>query len=158
MQYRVNELKAVAVTADMLESGQNIMRSQCMTVEHFDYSGSRKRDRNGRTYEASEPAMLHFSVRVNAADQPQAFYQQLATSAHGAISFLFNATYSETGRLTGYDDAMVVEGFIVELHEDFHSAGNADAIEEQMILRACVQVRAITYIRSNENKTLYFVK
>lgn len=157
MQLRVNELKAVAAVADMTESEKNITRNQCMTLEHFDYRGERKRDSRGRTYQASEPAMLHFSVRINAAEQTQPFYRQLANMQHGVLSFLFNATFTGTGHLMQYDDAMAVEGFIVEIQEEFHSAGSSEATEEQIVLHACMQVRAINYIRSNDNKTLCFV-
>ena len=157
MQLLSNELKAVAVMTDISESDSNITRDYCMSVEHFDYHCERKRDRDGRTYGASDPVMLCFDLRLNAADQAQPFYRQMKDDDSGIISFLFNATFSDTKRLSGYDEAMAVEGFIVDIREDFRSAA-LEQTEEQIILRARMQVRSIVYIGQNENKQLCFIQ
>ena len=151
-----NELKAVAVIADMSEPGITITRDQCMSVEHFDYHCERKRDTVGRTYNASEPVMLRFSVRINAAGSAHPLYQQLTGTEPCMLSFIFNATFSDTKRLTEYFEAMVAEGFVVEVKEDLCRAASSEPCEQQMILSACMLVRAINYIGQNDTKTLCF--
>ena len=101
MQLLSNELKAVAVMADIAEDGNSITRDQCMTVEQFQYRCERKRDSYGHTYGANEPVELTFCVRINAADQAQPFYRQLTEEDFDTLSFLFNATFSDTKRLSG---------------------------------------------------------
>lgn len=152
-----NELKAVAVMADMSESGVTITRDQCMSVEHFDYHCERKRDKTGRTYNASEPVLLCFSVRVNAVGSAHPLYEQLTRTEAGTMSFIFNATFSGTKRLTGYFEAMVVEGYVVDVKESLSSATLSGQSEQQIILSACMLVRSINYIGQNDTKTLCFI-
>ena len=156
MQLLSNELKAVAVMANMTEAADGITSDQCMSVQHFDYHCAHKRDAKGRTYQANEPAILRFRVRLNSAEQAQLFYQKLTDSEFGFLSFVFNVTFSETGRLQDYDDAMVIEGYIVDLQEDFHSAALAER-EELITLSVRMLVRAITYLGQYDNKTLCFI-
>lgn len=156
MQLLSKELKAVAVMADVSEQWATVIRDQCMSVDDFRYRLARKRDRKGRTYGASEPVMLSFSVRLNSADQAEPFYQHLTDDEYGTLSFIFNATFSDTKRLEGFDEAMAVEGYIVDVQEHFHSAALSGG-EEQIILRARMLVRSIIYLAENDNKTLCFI-
>ncbi|MBO4249759.1 MAG: hypothetical protein J5884_00730 [Paludibacteraceae bacterium] len=157
MQLLSNELKAVAVMADISENGATVTRDQCMTVEHFDYRCARKRDRDGRTYASSEPVELAFSVRINGEDQAKPFYRQLCSGdEYGVLSFLFNTTFQATGRLDSYEQALAVEGFVVDVQEDFHSA-QTETNEGQIILRARMLVRSIIYVGQNNNKILCFI-
>ena len=157
MQSLSNELKAIAVMADISESGTTVTRDQCMTVEKFQYHCERKRDSYGHTYGASDPVELTFCVRINSADQAQPFYQQLTEEEHDVVSFLFNATFSDTKRLSGYDEAMAIEGFIVDIQEVFHSATLSAQDEEQVLLRARMLVRSIIYVAQDDKKTLCFI-
>lgn len=151
-----NELKALAVLTDMSEPGASATREQCMTVDHFEYCCARKRDKRGRTYGAKEPVELRFSVRINAAEQSQPFYKSLKMFAPCILSFLFNATFSDTKRMSDYDEALAVEGYMVDIQEDYRSTAPTNPDDEQIILRACMSVRSITYIVNGEQKQLSF--
>lgn len=157
MQVLSKELKAVAVTVDMSEPNTSITRDQCMSVDNFTYRCRRRRDSKGRTYGANEPVELCFNVRLNSADLAQPLYRLLNDNEHGIVSFVFNATFSETKRMNGYDEAMAVEGFIVDIQEEYRGAISASE-EEQIILSARMMVRAITYLAQNDNKTLRFIQ
>ena len=159
MHLQANELKAVAVMADMTESEKNITQDKCMSVKHFDYRCSRRRDSKGRTCHANQPAWLNFSVAVNSAEQTRPFYEQMTDQKRSPITFLFNAVFSDTKRLADYYDAMVVEGWVVDVQEQFCSvAQSANAEEEQIIVRACMQVQSILYIDKNGSKKLEFLQ
>lgn len=158
MQLLSNELKAVAVMSDLSQSGTSVTRDACMSVEDFRYSCARKRDWDGKMYGSTEPVMLSFSVRINAADQAQPFYAQLASEESSVLSFMFNATFSNTKRLSTYDEAIAVDGYIVDVEEDYHSAALSEQTEEQMILRARMLVRSINYLAEGGNKTLTFIQ
>lgn len=155
----VTELKAIVVMANLLEEGVAITRDQCMSVEHFDYRCARKRDAKGRTYRASEPAILNFSVRINSAEQAQPFYKQLTDSGRCPLSFIFNATFANTSkRLTDYDDALVVDGYVVDVQEDFQSSPMIEQREQQILFRARMLVRSIIYKGRNDNYSLCFIQ
>lgn len=158
MQLQVHELKAVAVMANLVESEKSITRDQCIAVGHLDYQCVRRRDGKGHTYGSSDPSMLTFTMRINHAEQAQLFYEQLTVNEHDPLSFIFNATFADNQQLSGYDDAMVVEGYVVEVEELFHSAAMTEGEEEQILLRVRMQVHSITYIGRDDNKTLYFVQ
>ena len=158
MSLKMNELKAVVVMADIREEGGSITRDKCMSVEHFDYRLERKRDYEGRTYAGNEQAMLCFTVRLNSAEQAKPFYEQMTSQENSPLTFIFNAFYSETKRLTDYDDALVVEGYVVDVEEDFRSAILNNPNEEQIVLRARVLTHSITYIGAGNNKTIYIVQ
>lgn len=158
MPLKMNELKAVVVMADLREEGKSITRDKCMSVEHFDYRLEHKRDYDGRTYTGNESAMLRFSVRINGAEQAKPFYEQMTSQENIPLTFIFNAFYSDTKHLMDYDDAMVVDGYVVDIQEEFRSAILNDPNEEQIILHARVLTRSITYIGQENNKTIYIVQ
>ena len=158
MPLQVNELKAVAVMADLLESEKSITQDKCMSVKHFDYRCARRRDSRGRACHANEPAWLTFSVCINSAEQAKPIYQQLTDSKRSPMSFLFNALFSDTKRLTDYYDAMVVEGYVVDVQEDFCSAALSGQEEEQIVLRVRMQVHSIKYVGKNDCKKLAFLQ
>lgn len=152
-----NELKAVVAVADLQEN-VGILRDQCMSVQHFSYGCSYRRDDKGRTYRSSLPAMLDFSVRVNAAELARPFYRQMTRNDRCALSFIFNATFTDAKRLDDYADAMVALGYIVDVQEDFRSAAHSGSDEEQILVHVRMQVHSITYVRESETKTLAFVQ
>lgn len=158
MPLKMNELKAVVTMCNILEGEKSITRDNCMSVEHFDYRLERKRDYNGRTLTGNEPTFLNFSVRINAAEQAKPFYDQMTKQDNATWTFLFNASYSDTKRLTDYYEAMVVDGYVVDIQEDFRSAILNDPDEQQVILRARVLTRSITYIGQDCNKTIYITQ
>ena len=158
MPLQVNELKAVAVMEDVMESEKNITQDKCMSVKHFDYRCSRRRDSKGRVCHANEPAWLTFSVCIDSAEQTKPIYEQMMDQQRGPLSFLFNAVFSDAKRLTDYYDAMVVEGYVVDVQEDFYSASLPELEEEQIILRARMQVHSIKYVGKNDCKTLSFLQ
>lgn len=155
----VTELKAIAVMADLQEQGIVITRDRCMSVEHFDYRCERKRDAKGRTYRANEPAILNFCVRINSTGQAQPFYKQLTDNGRCPMSFIFNASFDNgSRRLTDYDDGLVVDGYVVDVEEDFQSAASTDQSEQQITLRARMLVGSITYMGRNDNYSLCFIQ
>ena len=157
MSLKVTELKAIVVMADLQNQDVSITSDKCMSVGHFDYCCFRNRDSKGRTYHDSAPAMLNFIVRFNSIEKAKQFYQQIQKNESGTLSFLFNASFSN-GNLDDYASAMVVNGFIVDIQEDFHSKVSSVQEDQQMIARVRMQVHSIIYKNSNTVKELAFVQ
>lgn len=151
-----NELKAAVVLEDILEVGSNAPQDKCMTVQDFNYSSLRKRDHTGAAYGSSEPVMLDFTVRINASIQSKPFYSYLMSDEYFSLTFIFNAVFNHMKRLSGYDDAMVINGYVIELKENFLGSISGED-NEQMSLNVRMLVRNITYIGKESNKTITFI-
>ena len=105
-----NELKAIVVPEDFLENPKNVLKENCLVVQHFDYQAEHKRNSAGEVYGPTEPVMLKFTIRVNSPRHARVFYSNLLSNAHSNYSFLFNATFNSYQRLANYEDSMVVNG------------------------------------------------
>jgi hypothetical protein len=153
-----NELKAVVVTENFLENPLNVMKENCMTVQHFNYECEHKRNEAGEIYGAINPVMLEFTVRVNSPRQARAFYKELVSNEHSNYSFLFNVTYNENQRLNTYEDGMVVNGYIVHIEENYTTAAQQDGSNTQIELSVKLLSRSVTYLGADNNYKSIFIQ
>ena len=153
-----NELKAVVVMENFLENPLNVMKENCMTVQHFNYECEHKRNEAGEMYGAINPVMLEFTVRVNSPRQARAFYKELVSNEHSNYSFLFNVTYNENQRLNTYEDGMVVNGYIVHIEENYTTAAQQDGSNTQIELSVKLLSRSVTYLGADNNYKSIFIQ
>lgn len=153
-----NELKAVVVMENFLENPLNVMKENCMTVQHFNYECEHKRNEAGEIYGAINPVMLEFTVRVNSPRQARAFYKELVSNEHSNYSFLFNVTYNENQRLNTYEDGMVVNGYIVHIEENYTTAAHEDGSNTQIELSVKLLSRSVTYLGADNNYKSIFIQ
>ena len=153
-----NELKAVVVMENFLENPLNVMKENCMTVQHFNYECEHKRNEAGEIYGAINPVMLEFTVRVNSPRQARAFYKELVSNEHSNYSFLFNVTYNENQRLNSYEDGMVVNGYIVHIEENYTTAAQQDGSNTQIELSVKLLSRSVTYLGADNNYKSIFIQ
>ena len=107
------------VPDNFLDNPINVLKENCLTVQHFDYECEHKRNDSGEVYGATKPVILEFSIRVNSPRHARMFYRRLISNEHFCFSFLFNITYGANERMSGYDDGMVVDGYVVHVEETF---------------------------------------
>lgn len=153
-----NELKAVVVMENFLENPLNVMKENCMTVQHFNYECEHKRNEAGEIYGAINPVMLEFTVRVNSPRQARAFYKEIVSNEHSNYSFLFNVTYNENQRLSTYEDGMVVNGYIVHIEENYTTAAQQDGSNTQIELSVKLLSRSVTYLGADNNYKSIFIQ
>ena len=153
-----NELKAVVVMENFLENPLNVMKENCMTVQHFNYECEHKRNEAGEIYGSINPVMLEFTVRVNSPRQARAFYKELVSNEHSNYSFLFNVTYNENQRLNTYEDGMVVNGYIVHIEENYTTAAQQDGSNTQIELSVKLLSRSVTYLGADNNYKSIFIQ
>ena len=149
-----NELKAVVVMENFLDNPKNILKENCMTVQHFNYECVHKRNDAGEIYGAINPVTLEFVVRINSPRQAKAFYKELVSNEHCHFSFLFNVTYNDNQRLSNYEDGMVVNGYIVGVEENYNSMKDQEGIDKQMLLDVEILVRSTIYMGREEQNNL----
>jgi hypothetical protein len=153
-----NELKAVVVMENFLDNPMNILKENCMTVQHFNYECSHKRNESGDIYGASNPVILDFAVRVNSPQQAKVFYKELVSNQPVDFSFLFNVTYNENLRLSDYEDGMVVNGYIVHIEEEYNSSSNQAGSNTQIELHVKVLTRSVTYLGADNHFQSTFIQ
>ena len=153
-----NELKAVVVMDNFLDNPMNILKENCMTVQHFNYECAQKRNDSGEIYGAVNPVMLDFVVRANSPRHARAFYKEIVSNEHTNFSFLFNVTYNENQRLENYEDGMVVNGYIVHIEEEYTSRTNQAGSSTQIELHVKILSRSVTYMGADNNFQSTFIQ
>jgi len=141
-----NELKALMVAEDFLENPINVLKENCLTVQHFDYQCEHKRNASGEVYGPTQPVVLKFTVRLNTPRHARVFYKNLLSNTAFNYSFLFNASFNANQRMADYEDGMVVNGNIVSVEEIFCADRGATGEEEQILLNVRILARSVTYL------------
>ena len=152
-----NELKAVVVPDNFLDNPINVLKENCLTVQHFDYECEHKRNDSGEVYGATKPVILEFSIRVNSPRHARMFYRRLISNEHSCFLFLFNITYGANERMSGYDDGMVVDGYVVHVEETYTTKVD-DNGDKQMMLNVTLQVRSVIYLGRENNFKSTFIE
>lgn len=145
------QLKVVFVAEDLCEMREAIHRSDCMTVQQFDYESKREHNAlSGRTRHNEESTLLRFSIRIDTPDCGARLYAQMKEREHHAYSFLFNTTFNGTGRIADYDDAMVAKGSIIDIEEEYSTAAR-EGEQEQMLMNVTLLLVSITFVGTEHN-------
>ena len=157
-------LKAILYTGNLMEcrydSNQwTVAKEKCLTIQHFTYKCQRNRNDAGIPYGGVTPTELEFFE----------------------FTFIFNASFKEGDSLTGFDDAMVTRGYVVDVKEDFSKGitqdgnqttdaegqtagtdvkGSRRPLSDQILLRITLLLGSITYLGNEEqnNKKLEITK
>jgi hypothetical protein len=112
------------------------------------------RNNSSDVYGASKPVILRFTIRVNSPSHARELYQRLALNGHNDFSILFNVTYDNNSRLAGYEDGMVVNGYVVSVEEKYSSLRDESGLDKQMELDVKVLVRSTIYLGREEQNNL----
>ena len=128
---RPKYLKAILFTNNLAEVGGSVLQSQCFTVQDYHYHCYRERDEQGNPYGRILSGYLDFSVIVANLDGCKYFYQCLDSNERLPFSFIFNATFGQTGRISDFDDGLITYGYVVDVKE---SCLNDDEGGDEQIL------------------------
>lgn len=146
-----NNIKAILVTEDFSEAAR-IAQEKCLTLQHFDYKCQRSRNEKGVPYGPTVSVTLNCTMRATGG--LQVFYDRLRSNATYSYSFIFNATFDSQKTLADYEDAMIVNGYIVDVEEVFDSASGLHDESSQMLLNVKILLSDITYVGRTSNKVL----
>ena len=113
-------------------------KSQGYTVQQFSYSCERVRDQVGTAYGETQGVVVDFTVRVMTTEQTL-FYEKLKDLGADYYTFIFNGVFDHD-RLKYYDNAMMADGFIVDVEE---CAANDNS---QALMHVKLLTRELTYI------------
>lgn len=119
-------------------------RSNGMAVQQYQYTCAMQCDRVGTIYGDPQSVTFDFSVCVMKTGQ-NLFYEKLQDNGTDQYSFVFNAVF-ENDKLQSFDQAIMVEGYIVDVEE----AGSND--NEQATIRVKLLASEMTYLHNNNDK------
>ncbi len=148
-----NQLKGAFFFGDITE-GVIVRQHDCFTIQKFNYKCSRKRNSYGIPYGVSNIGTLDIVVKSLPDNKTKEFYRQLAQEDMFSYTFLFNAKYDKDKILEDYYDAMVVNGYIVQVSESFGEVDNTSQNVRGMEMCVKILVNSITYLGVTNNKTL----
>ena len=130
---------------EMIKSSMNnavvidrFSKSQGYTIQQFSYSCERVRDQVGTAFGETQGVVIDFTVRVMTTRQTL-FYEKLKDLDADYYTFVFNGVF-EDDRPKYCDNAMIVDGFIVDVEE---SAANDN---NQALMHVKLLARELTYI------------
>ena len=150
LEHISNQLKAVLFLEDITE-GIPMRQENGFTIQHFDYNCFRTRDKVGRPYGPSNASLMQITVKTISADGYKELYYRLNSEERHLYSVIFNATYDEYKILKDYADAMVVNGYVVEVEEVFDTTGNK---KEGMALSMKILLHSLDYLGKRVDRKL----
>lgn len=148
--YISNQLKTVLYLED-ITMGIPMRQVNGFTVQHFDYNCFRTRDGVGSPYGPTNASLMRITVKTLLSDGYKELYNRLKSTELYAFSVVFNATYDEFRVLKDYADAMVVNGYIVEIEEVFDTMSGK---QEGMMLNLKILLHSLEYLGKRVNRRL----
>ena len=118
-------------------------QQQGYTVQQFSYACKKQRDEAGTTFGVSSGVVVDFTIRVMTNDQTL-FYDKLKDLGADHYSFVFNGTF-ENGKLKYYDNAIMVDGYVVDVEETAANDHN------QALMHVKLLARQLSYIHHDGN-------
>ena len=156
MQNYSNNIK-VALFADNVLEQLALRRTNSVVVQHYNYALQRVRNPHGVAYGNSPGGILTIYVRIGSRDNMRTYYERLSQNYSTSFSLVFNAQYDELGILENYEGGMIVEGYLIDIGENF-DRDKAEEHGEQMKLRFRVLINSLTCIGATHNLTQNFSK
>lgn len=151
-----NNNKVVLYLDNMLEH-DSITREQCIPVEYYDFELARSRNVYGEAYGLAKDSMLHFTVTVGTRYDRKSIFQRMTNDFSTALSLIFNVEYDEQGNVQqgGYDGAMVLNGYFVDVQEEYlrSETGKND---ECVTLRCQYLLSDMTVVGEKKNLSVQF--
>lgn len=144
---RPKYLKAILFTNNLSEVGGSVVQSQCFTVQDYHYHCYRNRDAQGNPFGGILSEYLDFTVVVSDLEACKFFFQAMDQNSNTPLSFIFNATFTPSGRLTDYEDGLITYGYVVSVAEE--SENDEDTAEEQILLRVRVKLSNMYFLGNN---------
>ena len=150
-EYMSRQLKAVMFLEDISE-GIPARQENGFTIQHFEYSCFRSRDKAGMPYGPSNASLMQITLRTISSDGYKELYQRLNSMEQYAFSLIFNASYNDSRILQDYEDAMIANGYVVEIEELFDTS---DIQHNGMTLNMKILLHSLDYIGSKMEKRLF---
>lgn len=116
-----NYLKAALFTTDISQEHSKCSRENGYTIQYYTYHLGRTRDTFGYPYGPTLQTIFKAVVKLPSMNKCKIFYEQLQSSEQHTFSFVFNAAYDDNNCLKEWDNAMIVNAYVVGIDENYNS-------------------------------------
>jgi len=150
-----NHLRAMIYPSNILaEDICRIPMDKCFTVLHFNYECKKERNQAGFPFGDTTSTILSFTIKLMNPEDGKLFYQRMQINEPDYFTFMFNAMLEDHQEVIGYEDAMVVCGYVVDVEDDYSTTPSKNGYTEQMQIHVKLMIANITYIGTNGNRNL----
>lgn len=136
--------KAVVTTDDMETIGI-VNQRDCLVIQTYNYQCSRPLNNQGKPFGNTNGAILTLEVIIDSFHLMKSFYRMLTSREKHTISLIFNPLFSQDRSLKEYDQVINVEGYVVDIQEDYSTEKDSNGIDKQMYATICLLISSITY-------------
>ena len=141
----LKQIKVIFYPGLYLETGMNIHKADCATVQHYDYSCRRERDYRGEPTGATISTCYNLTIR-NFSVEIEKFLLANMQSLHPEnFTILINATFDKENRLQNAEDKITLRGYVVDLKEKFESYGSLGDEDAQRQMQFTILLCSMTY-------------
>ncbi len=152
-----NNLKAIMFPGNIREADTIIRRSQCHTVQEYSYCFQRTRNDAGFPTGPTLTTILEFTIKIGSPEEGRLYYQRIHDNQPYDYTFIFNATFGTHMQLVDSEDAMVVNGYVVDV-EDNYDTEDENGQSEQMLIHLKLMINSIAYIGRDHDRVLVINK
>lgn len=148
--------KAVMTTENISLMSVVDMRD-CLTLQHYEYVCSHPRNSLGKPYGNTNGAIITASLVVDNFHKVNTFYSRLQDHQSFSFSFVFNPIFNQDKTLDRYDQAMIVEGYVVDVLEDFNTETKTGTNQDKsLMVTVQILISKITY-ESGSNSVVQII-
>ena len=148
-----NHLKAVLLQGDILEDNVKYGQKDCQTVLVFDYNFERNCNSKGIPFGATINPVVGFTLRITDDLKVKSFFSLLKSEDIVEFSFVFGITFDSDSKISNYENAVVVRGYVVGIEQDYsYGASSEGAFQKKLNVKFLAL--DVTYSGSQSNKTL----
>lgn len=145
-----NNTKAV-ITLQDCEAATVISKKDCLIIQHYNYRCSHPRDDHGKPYGSTNCALMDVTINIDNFHTVRTFYERLRKHEAYTYSLFFNVVYDDNKYIDSYDQALKVEGYVVDVEENFDTDIQDTTRREQMFFKVRLLLSKIKFISGNNS-------
>lgn len=145
-----NNTKAVMTALDF-EAVAIVNRRDCYVIQNYKYVSSHPRDEQGKPYGTTNCALMDVVINIDSFHTVQTFYQQLRKNEPYTYSIFFDVVYDSQNNIDSYAQAIKMEGFVVDIEENFNTETPEDKKRKQMFFKVRLLLTKVKYICGNNS-------
>ncbi|WP_455624856.1 hypothetical protein [Parabacteroides sp.] len=145
-----NKIKISLFVGDVQNSWENTKdKDRFFTIQRFNYNLLKNRYDSGTPCEITERTVMEFELKSPRINQLQELYGKMREKETSFFSFLFNPRFGENNELVEYDGAMIVEGCLCLMCENYVS--HESKVDERVTMLASLMLYSVTYTGGANN-------
>lgn len=128
-----------------------VKRRDCYVIQNYKYASSHPRDEQGKPYATTNCALIDVVISVDTLRTIQTFYQQLCSNEAFTYTIFFNVTYDSQNAIESYDQAIKMEGYVVDMEENFDTEASGPEEQKQMTCKVRILLSKVKYVSGNNS-------